>query len=471
MRKIFIFKSIILSFILLILLNFTINAQTVAQKDWRRAHSKHLANRPVLMGPSSNLKVDSLNNIEQSIINVLFGGCIDISNLTYTGPQLSIGYFVDTSGTLGIDSGIVMTTGTISGIENPVSYFASSDNMMPGDSLLDSLIPGYVTNDASVIEFDFIPLADTIIGSKYVFASEEYPEYVCSGFNDIFGFFISGPNPAGGYFNNTNLASIPGTNLPVAINTINNGSSGGSFPDTDCISLNYSADYIDNEALGGNNWCYDGYTLPFTITTGVYPDSLYHFKIAIADAGDHIYDSGVFLEGGSFLGNTPLPVAKFSFSINTGNNEVTFNNQSLHADRYEWDFGDGTTSFITNPVHTYQNPDIYSVKLTASNVCTTKSYTQEVNFYTIGIQSTNPESPAFMVSTVDDGIFNFDIQFDIPTNFTLQILNSNGQLIFNNALYTSGKYTGNIDLSEYSEGIYFIKVFFGNESVSYKLVK
>jgi PKD repeat protein len=464
-------RSVAIAIAMIFFLNLNSRAQSATQKEFRKAQAEKYANQKISKGFTSSMKVDSLNNIEQSITNVLFGGCVDISNLTYTGPQLSIGYFVDQSGTLGIDSGIVMTTGTINNIDSTVSYFASTDNGTPGDALLESQIPGYTTNDASIIEFDFIPYADTIIGLKYIFASEEYPEYVCSQFNDVFGFFISGPNPAGGYFNNTNLAMIPGTNLPVAINTVNNGTSGSAGDSANCISLNNSSNYVDNEALGGTNWCYDGYTVPFTIMSGVYPDSVYHFKIAIADAGDHIYDSGVFLKGGSFLGNTPLPVAKYVFAINTHTNVVTFHNFSQHADRYEWDFGDGTTSYDIHPLHTYQNPGVYNVKLTAINTCTSKSITQEVNFYTVGVQENNQESPVLTISTIDAGLFNIKLKFDNTTDFSLQILNCNGQLIYNKENTTSGQYTGNIDLSKYSDGIYFLNVIYGNKKVSYKLVK
>jgi len=426
-------------------------AQSSTQKEFRKAQTEKYANQKTGNTSISSMLVDSLNDIEQSIINVLFGGCVDIYNLTYTGPQLSIGYFVDPSGTLGIDSGLVMTTGSIVGIEDSASYFANWNNGTPGDSLLGSQIPSNSTYDASVIEFDFVPLADTIIGSNYVFASEEYPEWVGSSFNDIFGFFISGPGITG----TQNLALIPGTTTPVAINNVN-------------INSN-SQYYIDN--TNGVNWCYDGYTTPFTIMYPVIPGQMYHFKIAIADAGDQFYDSGVFLKGGSFLGNTPLPAAKYVFSINTHTNAVTFNNQSSHADRYEWDFGDGTTSFDYNPVHSYQYPGVYYVKLTATNTCTSKSIVQEVNFYTVGVQENNQESPVITISTVDDGLFNFSLNFKNATSFTLQILNSNGQLIYNSENSTNGEFTGNIDLSKYSNGIYFMNVIYGNEKVSYKLVK
>ena len=453
-RKSFLTVLAIISF-------YTMNsfAQSTDQKEFRKTQTEKYANQIKNQGFASSMKVDPLNNIEQSIINVLFGGCIDISNLTYTGPQLSIGYFVDPSGTLGIDSGLVMTTGSIVGIEDSVTFFASTFNGTPGDALLETQIPGYTTYDASIIEFDFVPLADTIIGCNYVFASEEYPEWVGSNYNDVFGFFISGPNPSGGNYSNTNIALIPGTTVPVSINNVNN------------VTPSYQQYYVDNLAMNDSNWCYDGYTLPFTINAAVFPDSVYHFKIAIADAGDAAYDSGVFLKGGSFLGNTPLPIAKYIYAINTLTNVVTFHNLSQHADRYEWDFGDGTISYDNHPVHTYQNPGVYNVKLTATNICTSKTTTQEVNFYTIGIQENNSQSPVLTISTINDGVFNLKLQFENETDFTINILNSNGQLIYNKENKTSGQFTGDIDLSKYSDGIYFMNIIYGNKNISTKIVK
>ena len=58
------------------------------------------------------------------------------------------------------------------------------------DQDLNLAASGGTTFDAAVLEFDFIPIGDSVI-FRYVFASEEYNEYVCSNVNDIFGFLIS----------------------------------------------------------------------------------------------------------------------------------------------------------------------------------------------------------------------------------------------------------------------------------------
>lgn len=81
-------------------------------------------------------------------------------------------------------------------------------------------------NDACVIEFDFLPVGDTI-RFNYVFGSEEYHDYVGSSFNDVLGFFLSGEGIVGPYTNDAiNIAKVPGTNLAVSISNVNCGPQG-----------------------------------------------------------------------------------------------------------------------------------------------------------------------------------------------------------------------------------------------------
>jgi PKD repeat protein len=424
---------------------FIIALHSEAQEPLKRLSQKSQMN---FSNGFNTLKVDTLNNITQTISNVLFGGCVTVSNLTYTGPNLSIGYFVDTSGTLGIDSGLIMTTGSVAGIENPGSFFASSANLGNSDPDLDSQIPGYSTYDASIIEFDFVPLADTLIGCNYIFASEEYPEWVGSAYNDVFGFFISGP----GIIGTQNLALIPGTNIPVAINNVN--------------ATSYSQYYIDNQ--NGANWCYDAYTTPFTITFPVTPGALYHFKIAIGDAGDQIFDSGVFLKGGSFLGNTQLPTAKFSSSINQ--NTVSFSNMSENARDYNWDFGDGSTSNQENPIHAYAFPGQYNVKLECSNYCFTQSATSQVAIQ-VPPGITSYQDP-FSISTTRTSDNYLDVKIVRPDgNVTLNLYSISGLKILSETLENGASINKSIDLSSLTNGLYYITIIDQKHKKTIKFIK
>lgn len=225
--------------------------------------------------------------------NVLIGQGVSAFNVQYTGATNAMGSFANGFPTnLGLDEGLILSTGDLTvapGPGSPVASFASSPNGTGSNPLLAGLIPGYTVNDAAVLEFDFIPESDTI-KFRYVFGSEEYPEWVNSSFNDVFGFFISGPKPfpVGGTYNNDNIAIIPGTSLPVTIDNINN------------VTPSFPQYYVDNEGMNGMTIVYDGFTVVLTAWAVVVPCETYHITIAIGDAGDSAYDSAVFLEKGSF---------------------------------------------------------------------------------------------------------------------------------------------------------------------------
>lgn len=243
----------------------------------------------------AQLTVSTAMTPQQLVQNVLVGTGVTVSNITYSGANGSIGRF--STGTnptnLGFSSGIIMSTGLVNGtpaIGSPAGQFASNNNNGGSDPQLQSLVPSNTIYDASVLQFDFVPLSDTI-KFRYVFGSEEYPEFVNTSYNDVFGFFVTGPNPAGGSFNNYNIARIPNTATPVSINNVNNGTANAG-PCTNC------AYYVNNAT--GTTIVYDGFTTILTAWCRVIPCMTYHLKLAIGDAGDHIYDSGVFLEANSF---------------------------------------------------------------------------------------------------------------------------------------------------------------------------
>ncbi|MCD6019029.1 MAG: domain containing protein [Bacteroidetes bacterium] len=244
---------------------------------------------------------------QQLVQNVLLGPGVTATNITFTGSPNARGKFTATASTnLGIGSGVILTSGTIVGSNNPsgsVNAQMNEDNGQPGDSDLDGIVSG--TENAAILEFDFVPQSDTL-SFKYVFASEEYPEYVCGTVNDIFAFLLSGPNPSGGNYVKHNVALIPGTTLPVTINSVNPGVTGSFGTVGGCLSLAYSQFYVNNQSPVNSQLKFDGMTKVLRAKASVICGQTYHIKIAIADVSDGIYDSGVFLEGGSFSSLPPL---------------------------------------------------------------------------------------------------------------------------------------------------------------------
>ncbi len=241
-----------------------------------------------------------------NLVNRLNGTGVVVFGETLTcGPE-SYGEFTASGTTLGFGSGIVLTNGTAMtsgsnvGIDGPASNFASTSIGSAGDSDL-TLIAGGPTYDACILQFSFVPSGDTI-SFDYVFGSEEYTSYTCSPFNDVFGFFISG----GSYTTPYNMARVPGTNIPVCINSINCGASAGYTLST-CSALGAGApfcDYYINNTTG-SYITYDGLTTTLTAKAGVNPLDTYSLKIGVADVTDHILDSGVLLATGSLRSAPP----------------------------------------------------------------------------------------------------------------------------------------------------------------------
>lgn len=243
----------------------------------------------------------------QLVQNVLLGPGVTVSNISYSGTAGSIGYFNGANTNLGISEGVVMTTGTIynngDGPHGPNNDSGSGvDNNAGGYSQLSNLIGGTPTYNAAILEFDFIPYSDTV-RFKYVFGSEEYPEYVGSQFNDVFAFFITGPGISG----LQNIARLPNGSV-VAINNVNNGSS-NSGPCTNCAYYTYNGDGSNGPYNGSDQYIqYDGFTKVLEAVSRVQCGQTYHLIIAIADAGDGILDSGIFLEANSLTSKVPVSV-------------------------------------------------------------------------------------------------------------------------------------------------------------------
>lgn len=277
------------------------------------------------------LEVSNTLTAEQLVRDVLVGSCVTVSNVTFNG--LSGGFVHEQAGTfngvntdIGIANGIILATGDIDvalGPNNSGSATMGGGNFGFGDPDLTQL-SGVTTNDAAILEFDFIPSGDELT-FRYVFGSEEYNEYVCASVNDAFGFFLSGPGLNGPFQNNAiNLATLPGSDIPVTINTVNNGTPGSSSGGPqNCADLdpNWTANniyYTDN--AGSMTIQFDGMTVVLTATSPVICGETYHIKLAIADGGDTAWDSGVFIEAGSF---SSVPVAP-SISFQSQTMDVIF---------------------------------------------------------------------------------------------------------------------------------------------------
>jgi len=230
----------------------------------------------------------------------LAGPGITISAPTLTCATQANGTFISVSTLLAIDSGIILTSGRAANASGAESFLASTNNGTPGDVSLNTLAMA-TTRDACVLEFDFTPKGDSI-KFNYQFGSEEYINSTCGPYNDAFAFFISGPGITG----LQNMALVPGTTIPVTVNSINSGIPGSNGNIANCTSMGpgapFTTYYLNN--LGGTQLTYRGYTTKLVAQHDVIPCSTYHLKLAIADANNNLYDSGVFIEAGSLRTNS-----------------------------------------------------------------------------------------------------------------------------------------------------------------------
>ena len=283
-------------------------------------------------GLAQPINVSPTQTPQQLVSNVLLGAGVFASNITINGvpglantPFGNIAYFTNANGTFPMTSGLVLTTGDAMGAMGPNN---SGSNTLVGNSQdvssdpdLSAIANGNITNGV-ILEFDFIPAGDTLI-FNYMFGSDEYLEFAPpnnSSFNDAFGIFlwgpgISGPFPLAGYPNGgDNIATIPG-GTPVTINNVN--------------PVTNPQYYVYNEAPQDTYLDaiqYDGTTVKLTASASVQCNQPYHIKFAIANVLDQAWDSGVFLEAGSFSS------AAVSVAVATVSGDTTIVEGCTYAD-------------------------------------------------------------------------------------------------------------------------------------------
>tara|TARA_Y100000385_G_scaffold289921_1_gene361019 strand:+ start:2506 stop:7050 length:4545 start_codon:yes stop_codon:yes gene_type:complete len=264
----------------------------------------------------SQINVDQANDLElnpESLVrNVFIGQGVKVESVDFFGTNNAIGVFRNGNNDIGLNRGIVISTGGVETLamsnNDKATGSSTSSRTVKSDEL--AAIAGSDLFDVAIIELQFRPV-DDLIGFNFVFGSEEYPEFVCSQFNDVFAFFIDGPDPNGGNYVSENIALIPDpsdptgntfTDFPVTINSVNNGEIGLENGNGTCTELGESlafSTYFNNNDLS-RTFTLDGFLDVFRAQVNVMPCELYTLKLAIGDGFDDAYDSVVFLEAKSF---------------------------------------------------------------------------------------------------------------------------------------------------------------------------
>lgn len=276
-------------------------------------HTKRLFLCAALMALShlSIAQVTIVQNLSaQQLVQRLVGPNVTVLNPVLNCTPEHNGSFTTVSSNLGLSGGIILATGTATSLSGPYTEGVGQTTPTGGDQDLTDLASTptqpVTTNDACILEFDFLPDVDSAstLSFEYVFGSEEYPGFTCSPYNDVFGFLLTGP----GYTPRVNIALVPGTSIPVAINSVNSGVPSGGYSIATCNNMGPGAPFpqyfVDNAGANGQTITLDGFTTVLQATAIVYPCDTYHMKLGIANASDHALQSAVFLKENSFTVDT-----------------------------------------------------------------------------------------------------------------------------------------------------------------------
>ena len=298
----------------------------------------------------------------QLVQNVLINNpCANISNVSVTAWDFnngsSYGRFSSGGSSFPFNDGIILTTGrAVSAIGPNNSILSEGPTNWLGDADLEQALGiGQSSINATVLEFDFLPLSDKI-SFDYIFSSEQYlssPSQNQCNYTDGFVFLLKKANSSENY---TNLAVVPGTNTPVRVNTVRGSG-------TVCPAANEQ--YFDAFNTTNHPTNYNGQTKILTAKSTVEPGVLYHIKLVVADQGNNLYDSAIFLGGGSFKVEKDLGPDRL---IATNNplcyqNTLTLDATEAGNNTYQWFKNGNPISGATNPTYTVTEPGTFSVQI------------------------------------------------------------------------------------------------------------
>ncbi len=333
----------------------------------------------IQFGNAQNISVDESYTPQDLVEDILINSpCANVFNVSVSGGNFasgekSFGYFDATGTTFPFENGIILSTGKINNAPGPNSYLSDDGGGMGwnGDPDLNDALGLSNTFNATVLEFDFIPLGNRI-SFDYIFSSEQYltnPSSNQCNYTDGFAFLLKEASAT----TYDNLAVIPGTNIPVKVNTVRG-------PGTICPPAN--AAYFDafNGTTHPTN--FNGQTTVLTAQADVVPGQTYHIKLVIADEGNYRYDSAIFLKGGSFNFGIDLGDDRL---IATGNplcpgETLTVDATQVGATGYQWLENGNPISGAINPTYTIASAGDFTVEIFYGTTCSPPSNTLKIEY-------------------------------------------------------------------------------------------
>ena len=374
---------------------------------------------------SQNITVNQTFTAQQLIENILVNsGCVSVSNFSASGGnfsagEMSFGYFNANGSVFPFQEGIVLSTGKLSSVIGPNTNFSDSGIGMGwnGDSDLNTALSLTNTFNATVLEFDFIPNANTI-SFDYIFASEQYllnPTANQCNYTDGFAFLLKEAT-ATSY---QNLALVPGTTIPVRVNTVRGSG-------TICPAANQT--YFDAFNTGTYPTTYDGQTKILTAQAAVIPGTLYHIKLVIADEGNARFDSGIFLKAGSFVSEKDLGPNRLLATGNSlcPNETLILNATQAGATSYQW-FKNGNPVGTNSATYDVTSAGTYTVEINVNTTCVITGsieieYAPNITTSTTSFTACDTNSDgfaAFDLNAIKTQIFN-----NLPSNYSVALFES-----------------------------------------------
>ena len=432
----------------MLIVSVNLHAQRTASPSKKKSFAKETG---MLQAYSAQF---SQTELEQAINN-----CGIVTNLVFIGDTSQVGKFDHDQATSGMKHGLIIATGNVSNANGP-NLEESAGNAVGNafDTDLNLIANGTPLFDAGGFEFDLTATSE-FFTCWVVFGSEEYEEYTGSNFNDLFAVFVKEKDSTSIF---QNISKIPGTNLPIRINTINQGAPGSSGDIANLTpplgSTAYSS-YYASSLKSGQAIEYDGLTVPLLLQYPMEIGKTYHIKFVIADASDGVFDSGLLITSDLYqVDGIAAPTT--SFKQYTCDNTVTVENTSKYADTYVWDFGDGTKYDQKEPPpHTYSVPGNYKITLKASNVNQLSSQKQKsyisnpvIELVSLDIIHKKCMKPGKIQVEINSEKPNISYKWSDQKD--IQILNTNGCL-------------SKIERTDLEPGIYSLVVYAGNKQSSF----
>ena len=363
---------------------------------------------------SQNITVNDSYSAQELVEDVLINSpCANVSNFSISGwtfdnNDKSYGYFTNGNSNFPFQDGVVITTGrAVSAIGPNTSLLSEGPATWGGDNDLQQAINETGSINATVLEFDFIPLTNKV-SFEYIFSSEQYltsPSQNQCNFSDGFAFLLKEVNSQDQY---ENLAVVPGTTIPVKITTVRGEG-------TICPPAN--PQFFD--AFNGSNHPtnYNGQTKILKAEANVVPGTLYHMKLVVADQGNQLYDSAIFLGGGSFKVEVDLGVDLLVATENPLCPNETFILDATQAGNnhlYQWFRNDLPINEATNATYEVTENGDYRVEIQLENTdCVVEGQIRIEYGLPIDV------SDASLVSCVDAnnmGVYNLNLAANALTN-------------------------------------------------------